>query len=134
MFLNMTDRELSLAVSLTAMRRYEFTIREAARLGGLWGLWGPDGWAAVKMEDGKVVSPVWPAEEFAQGWRPCGREDCEPRWMDLDYFMDRWLTLAINTGRGVAVFPVKGDFGHTVNPLKMEFDIREREAEYYDAA
>jgi Protein of unknown function (DUF2750) len=134
MFLNMTEKEVSLASKMSSKRRYELTIREAARLGGLWGLWGPDGWVAVTLADGKSVAPVWPGAEFVRGWQPCGRDGCSPKWMDLDYFLDRWVNSVMNMGRQVVVFPVEGDNGLTVNPLKIEFDIREQEAEYYDAA
>lgn len=119
------------ASALPAEKRYTYMIAQAARREEVWGLWGEGGWVAFRDGEGRELAPVWPSEGLALDWKPGRTEGAVPRKMDIDYWMDRWMTSMMNTGRMVAVFPAAGDTGLVVTPSRLLYDMR-AETELYE--
>ena len=69
-------------------------IVEALEQGCVWGLQGPDGWAlcgSEKYEDTDVM-PFWSQQEFAQLLCQDDWKDYEVVAIELEEFLEDWLT------------------------------------------
>lgn len=117
--------------SMSASKRYKYMVSQAARLGEVWGLWGPDSWVWFKDGKGRELYPVWPKRECVLDWGVDTTAGFVPRRMDLDYCLERWVTAVMNSDRMVAVFPVSGDHGMVISAGRLFYDIK-TESEYYE--
>jgi hypothetical protein len=57
-------RQLQAIVMLPGPQRYEYFVKRVAETGVVWSLFR-QGWALAKKEDGTLVFPLWPDQEFA---------------------------------------------------------------------
>ena len=69
-------------------------IVEAIENGCVWSLQGPEGWALVGSEqhEGTDVMPFWSQEEFARVHCVEDWKDYEPVEIELEEFLEDWLT------------------------------------------
>jgi hypothetical protein len=96
-------------------------IVEALQQGCIWGLEGPEGWALTASEryPNSNVMPLWSQREFAQG-------HCQEEWriyqpvaIDLEEFLDDWLTGMHNDELLVGVNWNQNLEGEELEPLDL---------------
>ena len=69
-------------------------IVEAIEFGCVWGLQGPEGWALCGSEKYETtdVMPFWSQEDFARVHCQEDWKDYEPVAIELEEFLEDWLT------------------------------------------
>jgi hypothetical protein len=88
--------------------RYEYFIKKVVDFERVWGLYN-DGWATAKDKEDNALIPFFPKKEFAE---ICAKNEwsgykAEP--IDLDDFIDKWLTGMKNDGIKPSIFPTDDD-------------------------
>jgi catechol 2,3-dioxygenase-like lactoylglutathione lyase family enzyme len=125
------DAELASVLALPADRRYEFFVKRAASHGQLWGLRGGDGWVTAEDDEGDQHFPVWPHPRFAQTLATGPWSDAAPMAIDIDEWVEEWLSELDGDGIRIAVFQTPADQGVSVPPARLQRDLK-AELEQFD--
>lgn len=124
------DKEVEQVVKLDSYKRYLYFVKKVADQQVLWSLWHADGWALAGDSLGRQLVPVWPHEKFAE---LCARDAWAgyvPKSLDINIWIERWIPGMQRDGRFVVVFPISGDQGAAVDPVKLGKDLQEELANY----
>lgn len=124
------DEEKEAVSALDGPSRYDYFVKKVADENCVWSLW-KDGWALAEDPCGCPVVPVWPHAKFAE---MCAKESWmahEPRQIELEVWLDRWLPGIQQDGRLIAIFPTADDKGVVVAPERLANDL-EIELQNYD--
>lgn len=73
----------------------------------VWGLYG-DSWARAEPEGDAQVLPFWPTAELAARCIAGAWESFAPRSIELDAFLEQWLTGMVEDGITAAITPTSG--------------------------
>lgn len=87
----MNIKEFNALMNSPAKSRYEYFIKKVADFECVWGLYDKDGWAVTSDDNGRLMFPFWPKEEFANA---CAIEEWKsytPCSIELDEFLEEWL-------------------------------------------
>ncbi|MGX2959776.1 DUF2750 domain-containing protein [Peribacillus sp. JNUCC 23] len=84
--------------------RYEYFIKKVVDFEEVWGLYN-DGWATAQDEEGNTLIPFFPKEEFANNCAKNEWSGYTAEAIDLDVFMDKWLTGMNSDGIKPSIFP-----------------------------
>ena len=86
----MHKKEVETVFRLPVNKRYEYFIKKVADFEEVWGLYH-EGWAMTKDDNGNLMMPFWPKEEFAQLCAVGEWENYIPESIDLDEFIEEWI-------------------------------------------
>ena len=125
------EAEFTSVVDLAGPRRYEYFVKRAASHGRLWGLRGEGGWVIAEDDEGDQHFPVWPHQRFAQALATGRWSDAAPMAIDIDAWVDEWLSDLARDGIRVAVFQTPSDEGVGVSPQRLKRDL-ETELEQFN--
>ncbi|ALC91335.1 hypothetical protein AM500_17170 [Bacillus sp. FJAT-18017] len=99
----MHKKEIETVFSLPAQKRYEYFIKKVADYEELWGLY--DGrWAISEDDKGNKLIPFWPKREFAELSSIKEWSHYQPKKIDLEYFLSKWIPGMKRDGLKVSVF------------------------------
>ena len=87
----MNKKELISVSKLPANKRYEYFIKKVADYEEVWGLF-EDGWVTTQDDMGRSLIPFWPKKEFAELCAINEWSKCIAKSIDLDEFINNWLT------------------------------------------
>jgi len=76
--------------SLPAEQRFEHFVKKFVDWQEAWGLY-LDGWALAGADDGVMVFPLWPAEEYAQACAINEWQGYQPQAISLDSLLEELL-------------------------------------------
>lgn len=116
-------------LSMDGQSRYNYFVEKVADFKVVWSL-KSTGWVLVADAEGRIAAPFWPESEFAQLCAKGEFADAKADSVDLEAFVDRWLTGLEKDQRLVAVFPTPNDRGVVVAPNQLLVDLRNAMAQY----
>lgn len=111
--------------NITAMKapeRYEYFVRKTVDFEKVWGLY-EDGWAVAEDSKGHKAIPFWPEKEFAEVCCDAVWKSYEPKAIDLESFLERWIPGMEDDEMLVAVFPTPADNGIFVSAAQLGADL-----------
>lgn len=112
----LSDQERESVKRLQAPERYSHFVKRCADHQEVWVLADDSGWASADHE-GRESIPVWPHRDYAQECAVGGWAACEPKAVDIYFWLDEVLPDDAKNDRLVAVFPL--DDGHAI-PVDVE--------------
>ncbi|MES2972538.1 MAG: DUF2750 domain-containing protein [Pseudomonadota bacterium] len=84
--MNLNPKQMEAILALPGIERFKHFVKVVADWQEAWGLY-QDGWALAGGDDGTVVFPLWPAQEYAQLCAANEWLEYEPRSISLDELM-----------------------------------------------
>lgn len=123
------EEERRAVLALDGPSRYNYFIKKAADENCVWSLW-QNGWVLAEDADSRPVVPVWPHPQFAEICAAGVWVGHEPRQIDMEAWLDRWLPGIQRDGRLVAIFPAASDEGVIVEPGRLAEDLAEELQNY----
>ncbi|MFM2475884.1 DUF2750 domain-containing protein [Celerinatantimonas sp. MCCC 1A17872] len=84
--------------------RYQLTLAAIRRNQTLWTLKDDQGCIMVSSDEEQCL-PIWPDEATATAWATEEHAHCEPLAIELDAFLERWVSGMSEDGYFVAVGP-----------------------------
>jgi hypothetical protein len=127
---DVNDEEFEAVLALPANGRYEYFIKRAASHGELWGLRGEGGWVVTADDEGNQHFPVWPHPRFAQACAEGPWEGENAVAIDIDEWVEGWLSALDEDGMRVAVFQTPDDEGVGVAPQRLKRDLEDELAQF----
>jgi hypothetical protein len=77
-----------------------------------------------------MLVPIWPHERFAKACATVAWQNYEPRSIDLDAWIERWIPGMTTDGKAVAVFPTPNERGIVVLPERLLTELSEELEQY----
>jgi hypothetical protein len=116
-------------MSSSAEERYNYFIRKVADFQEVWGLYN-EGWAMLADNKEQTIIPFWPEEAFAKLCVGGAWENYEPKKIELNIFLEKWLPGMRNDGKFVGIFYNTDGKGIVVQPDKLLENIQEELDQY----
>ena len=117
------DEEFRSVLALSGNQRYEYFVKRVAGHGEVWGLRDEGGWVVAADEEEGKHFPVWPHSRFAEACAGGLWAAAEPAAIDIDEWVEGWLTELEKDGMRVAVFQTPQDLGVGVAPQRLKRDL-----------
>ncbi|WP_043931732.1 DUF2750 domain-containing protein [Bacillus sp. EB01] len=122
----MHKKEIETVFSLPAQKRYEYFIKKVADYEQLWGLY-EGGWAISEDDNGNKLIPFWPKREFAELSSIKEWSHYQPKKIDLEDFISKWIPGMKRDGLRVSVFwnnknSIMMDIDRLLGDLKEELE------------
>ena len=93
-------------------------VQAVAESGLVWGLYG-DSWARSEPEGDAQVLPFWPTAELAARCIAGAWESFAPRSIELDAFLEQWLTGMVEDGITAAITPTASTPGTKIPAARL---------------
>lgn len=122
------EKEINAVIRLSGQKRYEYFIKKVADNEEVWGLYN-NGWAMTEDSKGNQLIPFWPKIEYANLCAIEDWEDYNPKSIDLDDFINKWIPGMRNDGIKISVFWYNND-SVAVNPERLLSDLEEELENY----
>ncbi|MFC1747524.1 DUF2750 domain-containing protein [Pseudomonadota bacterium] len=120
----LTPEQIDAIANLSAEERYEDFISRIIEEEKIWSLSSEEGWAVIS-DDGEEYLPTWPIPEMAANWATDGYSDCEPKFIALQDWLEKWLPGMIDDNLQIAVCPdIQGE-GVVVSAEELLSDIQD---------
>ena len=103
--------------------RLEHFVQTVAESELVWGLYG-DSWARAEPEGDAQVLPFWPTAELAARCITGAWEWFAPRSIELDAFLEQWLTGMVEDGITAAITPTAASPGVKVPAARLLAELR----------
>jgi len=117
-------QQLAAIVTLAGPERYEYFIRRAAEAREVWGLY-QDGWALAKTDDGTLVFPMWPANEYATLCAEFEWDGYDAQAFSLEELLEELLPQLEEDSVLPGVFYTPGDKGITPTVAQLIGDLED---------
>lgn len=98
--------------------RLEHFVRTVTESDLVWGLYG-DSWARAEPDGDAQVLPFWPTAELAARCIAGAWESFAPRSIELDAFLEQWLTGMVEDGITAAISPTSSTPGAKVPAARL---------------
>jgi hypothetical protein len=125
------DKEIENVLALSGADRCEHFVKRVADWEEVWSLRDEKGWVSSENDEGIKSIPVWPHPEYA---KLCAEESWKgnkPSSIELQAFMEKWLSGMEKDGLLVAVFPTPSGKSVQVSPAELKQHLQE-ECEQYE--
>lgn len=124
-----TNKKIQNIINLSKEERYNYFIRKVADFEQVWGLYN-DGWALLGDDLNNQVFPFWPEKEFAELCANDQWSGYEPKSIDLDNFMEKWIPGMEKDKIEVNIFYTPQSKGVTISPNQLGNDLGEELEQY----
>ncbi len=124
------DYEYDSVTSLSGPERYQYLVNKIVDWEEVWSIKDQSGWSLMGDDTDNELVPIWPAEKYASACCTGLWKNCEPETIDLETWLEKWISGMSADGRSCAVFPLPSDKGLVVTPEQLEKDIREALLQY----
>ncbi len=115
--------EIKAVIKLPALKRYSYFIKKVVDFEQVWGLYN-DGWAMTEDSEGNQIIPFWPKSEYADLCIEENWKSYQPKKIDLDDFLGKWIPGMNRDGLKIAVFWYNND-SVIVEPDRLLSDLEE---------
>jgi hypothetical protein len=126
---HISKKELESLSSATPFKRYEYFIHKVCDWKKVYTLKTQDGFVLLGDNENELI-PVWAFPEFCQEAIINEWENAEVYEIELDYFLDKWITGAKKDNRKFVVIPNGENNGVVVDSDNLLGDL-EKELENY---
>lgn len=116
-------------INSSAEERYSYFIRKVADFEEVWGLYN-EGWAMLEDNKEQNIIPFWPEEAFAQLCAEGVWESYQPKPIELNNFIEKWLPGMEKDGKSAGIFYNPEGKGIVVQPDKLLGAIQEELEQY----
>lgn len=113
------DKKYAAACKQSDEKRLSYFLRKVADFEEIWSLHSEDGWVELSDEDGQVCLPIWPHPDFAAAWVDGQWNDCVPKRVKLDEWLERWTDGLEKDETVLAIFPVDNGEGIILSPNEL---------------
>ena len=124
------EQEIDAVLSLEASKRYQHWLKKVADQEEVWSLWHEGGWALVGDDARNQLVPVWPHSLYAARCAAGAWAGYEPKAIPLEAWLNRWIPGIERDHRRIAVFPTPNDRGVSIEPKRLERDLRSELSHY----
>ncbi|MDH2431902.1 DUF2750 domain-containing protein [Pokkaliibacter sp. MBI-7] len=121
----LNKKDYTKVLGMKADQRYQHLIDKVADFGEVWSLYSEDGWVVLMTEDDESCLPIWPHPDYASAWATGDWADCQPKAIELDEWMTRWIPGMKEDGTLLAVFPGDDEDGVVVTPEELAASLQE---------
>lgn len=126
---DINKKKIDNIINGSAEERYSYFIRKVADFEGVWSLYN-EGWAMLGDNKEQNIIPFWPEEAFAQLCAEGIWESYQPKSIELNTFIEKWLSGMKEDGKSAGVFYTPEGKGIVVQPDKLLRDIQEELEQY----
>jgi len=119
------ENEIFHILKTDAKGRYEYSLKRIADNEELWIIGDDDGVRTYSDDNGDIVFPIWPYEEFA---KLCCIEEyrqCLPEKLSLDEFVQEYLPDFEKNNYKLTLLPLPTDRGSIINATSFREDLDE---------
>jgi len=124
----MNSKELESVTKLNGSERYNYAIKKIADWEEVWGLYN-NGWTLVSDGENECF-PIWPHAEYAATCATNEWEGNEPKAIELEVWMKKWLPGLEEDQKMIAVFPTPNNKGVVVSVARLQEDLNDEIALY----
>jgi hypothetical protein len=128
---DLKSEELEALLKLPAPERYAYFVKRCADWEEVWCLRDDRGWVTAEDDQGRMLVPGWPHAEYARACAIDAWEGSEPVLIELDDWVEGWLSDLEIKGHMVSVFPLPAGSGVAVAPSRLRRDL-EAEISLYE--
>lgn len=125
------EEEFRSVLGLPGNERYGYFIKRVAGHGELWGLRGEGDWVVAADDEDVPHLPVWPHPRFAGACAAGLWAEERPAAIDIDEWVEAWLSNLERDGLRVAVFQTPEDQALGVSASRLRRDL-ENELERFN--
>jgi hypothetical protein len=122
------NEKLTNVINLPAPERYSYFIRKVADFEEVWGLYD-NGWALLENDGNRVIA-FWPELEFAELCAVETWKNYTPKKINLEEFLEKWLTGMKKDGTEAAIFYTPQEKGIVVSAQQLFDDLNEEVTQY----
>jgi len=116
--------EVAAVVELPAAERYAYFVKRCAEWEEVWGLRDDRGWVTAEDGEGRLLMPIWPHADYARACAENGWENAAPASIELDDWVEGWLSDLETSHHVVSVFPVPTGYGVAAEPDRLRRDLQ----------
>jgi Protein of unknown function (DUF2750) len=127
---DVNEQEFRSVLELPGNQRYGYFVKRAASHGELWGLRGEGGWVVAEDDEAVPHFPVWPHPRFAEACAAGPWAGERPAAIDIDEWVEAWLSNLERDRLRVAVFQTPEDQGVSVGASRMRRDLEDELARF----
>ena len=109
-------------LKLDANQRLKYLFKTMMAEKQVWLLVDDIGCVMLNTEDEDCV-PIWPSEQFAQGWATGEWQHCQPKCIKLNEWQQRWIPGLIEDDLSVAVFPNENEEGMVMFADEFDYEF-----------
>ena len=120
----LSQKEHQASLKLSNHQRYQYFIDKVVAHGAIWSLANDEGWVTLTSE-GDNCLPVWPHADYAAEWANGEWEDCAPKVVPLDVWLERWTAGLTADETYLVVFPNLKEEALLVEPNELDEALRE---------
>ena len=120
----MKEKEIESIIKLGPEARYRYFVVRVADADELWSLANEQGWVLSGDFSGREHVPVWSHSVYAERCAVGAWEGTVPKRISLEQWLERWVPGMIRDSRLIAVFPTPNHSGLSVEPKRVELDIK----------
>ncbi|MBU1558732.1 MAG: DUF2750 domain-containing protein [Pseudomonadota bacterium] len=130
--MKISKEEVAAVIQLPAPKRYDYFVKRVVGFGKVWGLYQEGkGWELSETNDGNSVFLLWPAKEYAELCIGEGRENSEPKAIELHDLLNDLIPHLRKQGLFPGVFFVPHVGSVNIDLDDLEQDLR-TEISFYD--
>lgn len=111
-------------LSLSNHQRYQRFLELVVQHQEIWSLANDEGWVTLTSE-GDNCLPIWPHPELAAQWATDDWNDCTPKSVALDVWLERWTKGLSGDETLLVVFPNLKEEALLVEPENLDEDLRD---------
>jgi len=97
-------KEFEALIKTESKKRYEYFIKRIVDFEEVWSLADTEGFALTKDDNGRLLAPFWPAQEYAEYCAIGEWKEYKPEKIEFDEFMSEWLPGLKNDNIGISIF------------------------------
>ena len=116
----LSPKEHQASLKLSNHQRYQHFIDKVVANGEIWSLANDEGWVTLTSE-----GDIWPHANYAAEWATGEWEDCAPKAVALDVWLERWTPGLSADETYLVVFPNLKEEALLVEPNELDEALRE---------
>jgi hypothetical protein len=105
-------------------QRLDYLVKEIVKHQKVWILTDDDGCVMLNTDD-EDCAPVWPSEDFAQGWATGEWADCKAIAIDLKTWRTLWTYGLEGDNVAIAVFPGEDEQGLVISAQEFDYELQQ---------
>lgn len=124
------EKEILHILKTDAKGRYEYSIKRIADNEDFWVIGDDDGIRTYSDDNGNIIFPIWPYQEFARLCCIGEYNKCTPERFTLDELIEEYLPVFERDKYKLTILPLPSDNGSIVDVTSFRNDLEEELDKY----